>query len=139
MNFTIFNCKKLYSETKTFMYTDMSVVCWEGEHAYYAYRLGLPTTIIWLIGTPVVTLIYMFKNRRSVKSSHQKEMFGFLTSGLQDKYYFWELILYAEKVFIIMANIFLTSFDPLFRVISFNFLTPITIGNLWICNSVPEH
>ena len=52
------------------MRVDLNEVCWEGKHASYAFGLGVPMLILYVIGLPAAAFyrvyqIHQDKGRRS--------------------------------------------------------------------------
>lgn len=66
MNVSIFNCAHIFNDDKLYMVSDMSIPCWVGSHRDYAYHFGIPTIIIWLIGLPVITYMYLGNKRHAL-------------------------------------------------------------------------
>ncbi len=66
---TIFNCVDAVGDGKTYMYVDLSIECWEGDHKYYANRFGIPILVIWVLGLPLITYGYLFKKRRQLDTA----------------------------------------------------------------------
>jgi hypothetical protein len=55
----LYNCVDLLDEGILHLAMNLDTVCWEGEHEYYMYRVGLISIIIWLFGAPLIALIVM--------------------------------------------------------------------------------
>ena len=59
--FSMYNCYSL--EGESYMMKDMRIICWESEHASYAFGLGLPMIFIWIIGFPLLGFLILYKNK----------------------------------------------------------------------------
>jgi hypothetical protein len=44
------------------MFSDLGVVCWEGQHIKHIYQTVLPALIIVVIGFPLMAYILMVRN-----------------------------------------------------------------------------
>ena len=62
--FSLFACRSVCDDKRTFLRADLDVSCWEGIHSYYAFDLGLPMLFLYVIGLPVAALL-------RVRSMHQ--------------------------------------------------------------------
>ena len=51
--FSIFACRSVCDEDRLFLRVDLNEVCWEGKHELYAFGLGIPMLILFVVGLPV--------------------------------------------------------------------------------------
>lgn len=96
---------------------DLDEQCWTGTHSHYAFRYGIPTILIWIVGLPVVSFLYLFKNRHLLESDKMRNTLGFLYIGLKPESFYWELINLTLKIVIIVINVFLSKYDVMFKAV----------------------
>ena len=58
-SFALFNCRELDSG-EYYLVKDLQVRCWESQHYKYAFGLGVPMLLFWVIGIPVLGFIVLF-------------------------------------------------------------------------------
>lgn len=54
---SIYNCIDIFKDGHSYLAVDMNLMCWEGEHNYYARNLGIPIIILWVIGLPFIAFV----------------------------------------------------------------------------------
>lgn len=108
------NCYSLEGEFR--LYNDLEEVCYIGTHLVILVLVSVPGLLVWALGIPFFALQQLLsfsKLRDSYKAysnpSHYNSMsdrfelkFGFLTSGYQEKFYFWEVLLILRKTLIVL-------------------------------------
>lgn len=62
-SFSIFNCRDIFNDGDTYLTKDNDIKCWDGDHAFYANYIGIPTVLVWIIGLPAVALAVLFRVR----------------------------------------------------------------------------
>ena len=80
----------------------MNDECWTGNHALFSLTLAIPSLILFGIGLPLFSF-YRLKMAGHEGRKHEstKAVYGFLFNGYEDKYYGWELTIFARKYNII--------------------------------------
>ena len=105
------------------MVKDMEEICYQGTHFYIMIFVSLPGLLLWAAGIPIFALIRLKKNiqelnairAHSAGKKHEDLMrsfkirLGFLTSGYEDSYYYWEIVLLMRKTSIVLLIVFLSS------------------------------
>eukprot|EP00347_Sterkiella_histriomuscorum_P020666 403336934 len=56
---SLYFCMEL-DDGEYWLQTDLQVKCWEGQHLTWSLGIGLPTTIIWILGLPLFGLFFFF-------------------------------------------------------------------------------
>lgn len=118
ITFAIYNCIDVFADGRSFLAIDMSLQCWAGDHQFYSNRFGVPIIIIWILGLPVSALIILYRKRKALSEDQNMARYGFLYTGLNHTCFYWEILLHFRKVLMICINVFLTTFKPLYRVIT---------------------
>ena len=140
--FSTFNCIDIEGQTRFNQNVDM--ICYSGDHKYYAEAIVLPSCLIWSIGLPVTCLIILIKNKsmilklknfKSLPKTEQHEIksiqmrYGFLFHGYKLETYYWEAIIIIRKILIVIGTVFLSivSTDSQVLVLFFIFIVSIMI------------
>ena len=59
--FSLFACQAVCDEDTRFLRVDLNEVCWEGKHASYAFGLGVPMLILYVIGLPAAAFYRVYR------------------------------------------------------------------------------
>ena len=62
---------------------DLELECWKGAHLYWAMFMGLPLMIFWVIGLPVLGIVFLLLNRKKVFTPGFDHYFLVLYQGLE--------------------------------------------------------
>lgn len=100
-----FNCKEI--EGSAWLYVDLEIECWEGDHMKYAMIFGLFGLVIWGLIVPAAWFFLLKRNREKLNQIETKLKYGFLYNGYQAKNYYWELFLVYRKVILVTCSVFL--------------------------------
>ena len=117
------NCYDLGAglEDEIRLYNDLEEVCYKGQHIWMVMFVSVPGLILWAFGIPFFALQQLTKFFKGVEDSKVYSnpnlhvtmadrfglRFGFLTSGYQKKYYYWEVFLILRKTVIVLLITFL--------------------------------
>jgi hypothetical protein len=84
-----------------------------------ALAIGLPYILLWVVGGPVYIFIMLYRNRKNFDDKGIITNFGLFFVGLNDKAYFWEIVITnARKVIFIICSTLLSTSSPIIKVIS---------------------
>jgi hypothetical protein len=91
-------------EDSWWLVDDYGVECWTGDHLDFIYSTFVPALLIWGIGLPVffVTLIYKMSGRL-----HELDIaviMNYFMRGYKEKYFYWELVIMARKLALILIG-----------------------------------
>ena len=109
--FSCFNCFKVDENRR--LVPDLSIVCYDSQHLFYAGVAALPAIVVWGLGIPMSVWAAMKKNKRAFNSVAIKEMYGFLYNGYRASTYFWEVVIMYRKIFIIFISVFLETYGAM--------------------------
>ena len=68
-SFEVFACVSVCDEGSGFLKLDLEERCFEGRHALFAWALGLPMILLFVVGLPVGALVAV---RRSHRRAEEK-------------------------------------------------------------------
>ena len=80
----IYNCKEV-SPGDLRLYSETSIMCWEGDHDFYAKIIASIVLGIWIVLLPFLCLYFLLKNRQDLETKENLETMGFIYIGLQKK------------------------------------------------------
>ena len=113
------SCKEIEGVNR--LYEDLEEKCYEGSHLLMILTVSVPGLIVWAIGIPVFALCKILRNieklryirkmkialRSEAVIMKHKVRLGFLTSGFDNRYYYWEIVLLFRKTLIVLLIVFL--------------------------------
>lgn len=99
------------------LYTDMDIKCWERSHLFKSLLIGIPSIIIWIIGLPLLTLLYIRRNMIRSEEVNEKTMLQILHHKIKPSCYYWEFINMMRKLFLISMFTFLSHYTPIFQAL----------------------
>ena len=79
--------------------------------------LGLPMIFVWVFGTIIFAFWFLLKYRKHLEVIYVKRYFLILYQGLRPETFYWEFVNTGKKVFIIICNVILTNYNPMYRVL----------------------
>jgi hypothetical protein len=121
--FSLFACRSICEDATTFLRADLDVSCWEGVHAHYAFGLGLPMLVFYVIGLPVAAFLRLrsmhrasrntaasgvFKRRRTMAAvdPEEEKIYGMFYTAFRKETWWWEGTVAARKVVIALIGVF---------------------------------
>jgi hypothetical protein len=110
--FSLFSCQEIESG-EYWLTVDLSIRCWNSTHTLYLLAVGVPGTVIWVFGVPLICVGVLTKYRRRQDELWLKMQYGFLISGYTRRCFYWEFVILYRKVLIIMCAVFINSSIPL--------------------------
>ena len=93
---------------------DLSIKWFSFEHMKWGLILGFPMIIIWAIGCPISVAIILFKNRKNLSEARIQKYLLILYQGLQEKWFYWELVNTGRKISMVAINVFLSTMPLLY-------------------------
>lgn len=60
--FAVFSCTEI-EDGEFYLNDDLDLECWNDEHTNFAFGVGIPGLILWVIGIPTVALLILTKLR----------------------------------------------------------------------------
>ena len=105
--FSLFACRSVCNDDTLFLRVDLDVPCWEGQHAVYAFALGLPMLVIYVIGLPVAALTQVWKmHRDELINVDDERVYGMFYTAFRKETWWWEGTIAARKIVIALIGVF---------------------------------
>jgi len=114
MSMGLFNCYEI-DTGQYWLFKDLSIRCWRGEHPAFAFGLGIPMIIFWVFGLPLTGFIMVRKNREHLDDEIVLFRYRVLYQGYKKEAYYWEFVNIFRKVSVVMINIFLGIYPPIYK------------------------
>ena len=73
--------------------------------------------IVWVIGTPVYTLVLLFRHRKNLNDEVFFNKFRMMYQGLKRKHFYWEIVNTFRKISIVCINVFLALYPDYIKAI----------------------
>jgi len=113
---SLFYCVEL-DPGEYWLYRDLQIRCWTGDHMLWALAIGIPMILVWVIGAPLVGIIILTKHRRHLNDPIFFSRFRMIYQGLKTKFFFWEFVNIGRKMFLVSTNVFMSTFDDIFKAL----------------------
>jgi hypothetical protein len=97
---------------------DLDIKCYSQTHILWWFIVSIPVLIVWVIGSQVVILWILIKNRQRLKSNKIKIYFQLLYQGYREKIFFWEFVNTLKKFLLVSISVFLARYNPTYRGLS---------------------
>ena len=79
--------------------------------------IGIPSSIIWIFGVPIIGLIFLWRNRRDLTSPIFFGRYRMVYQGLKPQYFYWEFVNITRKGFLVLVNVFLNLYPSIFKAL----------------------
>ena len=97
---------------------DLDIGWFSWEHMKWSIYLSIPIIIVWVIGTPLLLLLYLCKNRHSLKQWKMQRYFLILYQGLTNEAFYWEFINTVRKFLMVAINVFMSTLPLVYSAIT---------------------
>lgn len=120
LTFSLFNCTAILDEQgneTAFLTSDLSIQCWTQSHYYYAFIIGIPFTVFYIVGFPLLIFLILYKKRPNLNDKDVVLSYGLFFVGLEDSAFFWEIVVSNfRKVLYIIGGAFLSQSNQTIKV-----------------------
>jgi len=117
VTFSLFNCFEM-DDGKSYLRRDFEIECWTPSHARMALSIAIPIIIVWVFAFPAFVFIRLYNNRSKLNDKELLINYGLFYVGLNDKAYFWEVVVSnVRKIIFISFSTFLTFGQTQLKVI----------------------
>ena len=106
--FAVFPCKELKAGEQ-WLEKDLDQRCWDFSHTRFVETVALPSIVVWVMGLPLVCLLYIHRRRIALHNPKVQMQYSFLYKGYQRERYFWEFVILYRKIALVMSLVFLAS------------------------------
>merc|ERR1712093_344504 len=102
--FRTFKCKKIGDAW--WLTADLSVKCWEGEHAHVVVLMGV-CTVVYVVGVPIACALVLWRNQKLIRDPKQRaskrgqvfeDDYGSLFTSYANSYWYFESIEMLKKM-----------------------------------------
>jgi hypothetical protein len=105
--FSLFACRSICDDTTTFLRADLDISCWEGVHAHYAWGLGVPMLVLYVIGLPLAALLRVRSmHQTDVMDPEEEKIYGMFYTAFRKETWWWESTVAARKIVIALIGVF---------------------------------
>eukprot|EP00879_Flechtneria_rotunda_P001057 GHRR01001195.1.p1 GENE.GHRR01001195.1~~GHRR01001195.1.p1 ORF type:complete len:1086 (+),score=285.66 GHRR01001195.1:203-3460(+) len=91
--------------------------CYEGWHRPWALALGIPCTLLFCIGVPLIIGIVLYRNRARLDSPRFAGRVGFLYHNYKPQTYYWEVCMTMQTALLVLVAVFSYNLGPFFAVL----------------------
>ena len=107
--FSLYLCTRLYrtDESEEYLIADYGIKCWNAEHNFWAYAIGLPNIFLWGFILPSFFFIKLYNNRTHLQQERIMKKYAFLYMVYNRRYYYWEIVLIWRKFVFILSLVFI--------------------------------
>lgn len=103
--FRLFSC--LSVGEGMYLVADLEEPCYKGRHLLMVLVLGLGQVVAYVIGLPTLLLVFLLRNRTKLDNSFAvKVRYGLFYSAYRSNRFFWEVVITARKVFMVVLSVF---------------------------------
>ena len=111
--FSLFACRDVCGESR--LRADVNEPCYveDGRHSLFAYALGIPMTLVYVIGLPLLALILVIRVQRRSKEQGRElhkmkghHVFGLFYSAYHPDVWWWEITVALRKIIISLIGVF---------------------------------
>lgn len=95
----------------------MNIECYSSTHLKWAFSLGGPMLIFWVIGAPILVLIILIKHRKNLQDTYVKKYFLVLYQGLKPEVFYWEFVNTLRKIIMPLLNVVLSRANSFYSAI----------------------
>ena len=89
---------------------DMEEPCYGGRHLHLVLLLGLSQLFAYVIGLPVLVLVFLHRNKNLDEEGLEKHAtivrYGLFYGAYKESTYYWEIVLTARKIMIVALSVF---------------------------------
>ena len=85
----------------------MDYECYSKDHLNWAFLIGLPILVLWVIGMPIIALITLIAYRKKLETVFIKKYLLLLYQGLRPNAFYWEFVNTFRKFIVLWCIVFL--------------------------------
>jgi hypothetical protein len=108
--FGLFDCKTIGAQA--YLKIDLEEPCYQGRHQTMMLLLGVGQLIVYVVGLPLVVLVFLRRNRASLTTHVSQARYGLFYGGYKTDRFFWETVITGRKVSVVMLSVFGPELGP---------------------------
>ncbi|CAD7697722.1 unnamed protein product [Ostreobium quekettii] len=102
-----------YSTAKdSFWVEDTSQKCFEGDHRYLAYIIGVPGIVLFTLGVPILLFVFLMAKKDKLYDPDYLKTYGFVYEVYAEDHVYWEVITLARKGLVAAIVVFGYTLGP---------------------------
>ena len=94
---------------------DLDIICYSPQHIFWWFMLSIPILVVWVFGTQILILLYLFKHRKELNSVSVKQYFHVIYIGYKEECFYWEFVNILKKFILISLNVFLSQVPKAYK------------------------
>jgi hypothetical protein len=102
--FGLFDCKTIGAQA--YLKIDLEEQCYQGRHQTMMLLLGVGQLVVYVIGLPLVVLVFLLQNRGTLDTHVSQARYGLFYGGYKTDRFFWETIITSRKVSVVILSVF---------------------------------
>jgi hypothetical protein len=109
----LFACQNVCNQKSGFLSADLNEPCWEGRHVHFAFGIGVPMIILYVIGLPLLAFVAIMRTGQramrlgvTVHQMPEHTIYAMFYSMFDVNCWWWELTIAARKVAIASIGVF---------------------------------
>ena len=79
--------------------------------------VGIPSIIVWVVTTPILAFVILYRNRNNLEHESIKQYYLILYQGFTRKVFYWEFVNVFRKVIIIALNTVFSVLSVIYRLL----------------------
>jgi hypothetical protein len=108
--FGLFDCKTIGAQA--YLRIDLEEKCYQGRHQTMMVLLGVGQLIVYIIGLPLITYVFLHRNRDSLQTHCSQARYGLFYGAYKTDCFFWETIITTRKMSVVMLSVFGPELGP---------------------------
>ncbi len=102
--FGLFDCKIIGAQA--YLKIDLEEKCYQGRHQTMMLLLGVGQLIVYVVGLPLIVLLFLRRNRTSLHTHVSQARYGLFYGAYKTDRFFWETVITLRKVSVVMLSVF---------------------------------
>ena len=91
---------------------------YSSDHLIWAFAIGFPILVVWVIGFPLIALVILIKYRAKLETLVIKKYLLLLYQGLNPSWFYWEYVNTLRKFLMLWWIVFSTSLSKDSRIMT---------------------
>jgi len=124
--FSLFACK--WIGERRFMVYDLDVECYlDDRYNVYVYMLAIPAVILFIVGIPVLSGVFVWSQRRKTHSNIVgRVIYRLMTVGLRPSHYLWRSMEKVRCSVVVFVLVYTSQYGPFIHVFAYVGILTIT-------------
>eukprot|EP00736_Rhodelphis_marinus_P004900 Rmarinus@m.7032 len=106
--FMLLNCRDLGD--RSFLLESMDIECYTEDHIKQLQFVFIPGLVLYVCGIPMLAFYLLYRNRHHLSEPLVAAKYGFLYSGFEVEFFWWECWIMLRKTVVAFITVFMTGF-----------------------------